>query len=117
MFVLQRRSFNLIGLRWKTRVNVSISTQGQSDDSLKSLPAVVNVRVLSSSPTFWRPADSLMATIKNDVNLFKSVSKDIMHQKYTEAYIFYEQFSRRNEVREAREKVLAVQVIISTKLF
>lgn len=69
-----------------------------------------NTRLLSSSRPRQRPTDSFLTTLKNDFNLFKSVSKDVVHQKCSDAYVLYEQFSRRNEVREAREKVSKIRV-------
>lgn len=106
--MLQRRSFILIGLE---TVKPAIIFAPQSDDLTKMLRAGAwNTRLLSSSRPRQRPTDSFLTTLKNDFNLFKSVSKDVVHQKCSDAYVLYEQFSRRNEVREAREKVSKIRV-------
>lgn len=66
-------------------------------------------RSFSLSPPFLQK-ESLITILRNDVNAYKNVSKDLIHKKYSDAYSFYEQFSHMDEVREAHDKVIAIQV-------
>lgn len=56
--------------------------------------------------------ESLISILRNDVTAYTNVSKDMIHKKYSDAYSFYEQFSHMDEVREAHDKVIAIQVYI-----
>lgn len=100
MYALQTRSISVIRLRTDRHILLKI---------MKLMPAG-NSRFFSTSRKTPRP-DSLLATLKNDATVFKNASKEIFYQKYLEAYEFYDQFSRRDEVRLAREKVSAIEVI------
>lgn len=54
--------------------------------------------------------ENTLSSLRNDVLLYKSVSSDMLKQKWTDAYSFYEQFSHMDEVREAHNKVISIQV-------
>lgn len=49
-------------------------------------------------------------SIKNDVLIYRDRSSDLIKQKFNDAYSFYEQFSHMDEVREAHDKVIFIQV-------
>lgn len=98
--MLQKRSCNILEKELIT------SNLVQSDDPSYKFPPI---REFSTTRLCLRP-ESFLTTLKNDVNLYKNISKDLIYQKYAETYIFFEQLSHRDEVRAAREKVTAVQV-------
>lgn len=106
MQVLQRHPYQILRSSYTNlRMHLTIVSDSLSNTTILT----TQTRVFTTSQLSLRP-DSILNTLKNDANLIKTVSKDFVQQKYTEAYIFYEQFSRRDEVREAREKVAAIQV-------
>lgn len=56
------------------------------------------------------PADLQLNTLLHDVHMYRNVSKDLIKEKWHEAYSFYAQFTHMDEIRVAQDKVLAIQV-------